>query len=60
MSTCAKKKSKSECPVCYATHDEEIHQATLRIRRWFSERVTVNFSDQAGSEPELQSEMVAS
>ena len=23
----------SECTVCYAAHDEEIHQATLSIRR---------------------------
>ena len=29
-----------ECPVCYAAHDDEIHQATLRLHRWFHYHVT--------------------
>jgi hypothetical protein len=29
-----------DCPVCYAAHDEEIHQATLRLRDWFHHEVT--------------------
>ena len=39
--------SESECDVCYATHDEEIHQATLRIHRWFNGQVTHHFEDDA-------------
>ena len=30
----------NDCPVCYATHDEEIHDATLRLRDWFHHQVT--------------------
>jgi hypothetical protein len=29
-----------ECPVCYAAHDEEIHEATLRLHRWYHHHVT--------------------
>jgi hypothetical protein len=29
-----------DCPVCYDVHDEEIHQATLRLRGWFHHYVT--------------------
>jgi len=29
-----------DCPVCYDAHDEEIHQATLRLRGWFRHYVT--------------------
>jgi hypothetical protein len=32
--------NEKECPVCYAAHDEEIHDATLRIRGWFHHQVT--------------------
>ncbi len=34
-----------ECTVCYAAHDEEIHQATLSIHRWFQHQVTHDFED---------------
>ena len=37
----------SECTVCYAAHDEEIHQATLSIHRWFHHQVTHDFEDDA-------------
>ena len=33
-------KNEPECAVCYAAHDDEIHEATLRIHRWFYEQVT--------------------
>jgi hypothetical protein len=59
MSNDAKMKSKSECAVCYSTHDDEIHEATLRIHRWFSGYVTRNFEDRAILAPELQPELVA-
>jgi hypothetical protein len=55
----AKKNSKSECAVCYSTHDDEIHEATLRIHRWFFGQVTRNFEDDAFLAPELQPELVA-
>ena len=34
-----------ECAVCGAAHDEEIHQATLSIHRWFHHQVTHDFKD---------------
>ena len=34
-----------ECTVCYSDHDEEIHQATLSIHRWFHHQVTHDFED---------------
>jgi hypothetical protein len=55
----AKEKSRSECAVCYATHDDEIHESTLRIHRWFYGQVTRNFEDVAFIAPELQPEPVA-
>ncbi len=44
----------SECTVCYAAHDEEIHQATLSIRRWFHHQVTHDFDDEALYLPEFE------
>jgi len=29
-----------ECDVCCAPHDEEIHEATLSVHRWFHFQVT--------------------
>lgn len=29
-----------ECPVCLGQHEEEIHTATMRVRRWFRVEVT--------------------
>ena len=55
-----KKNSKSECAVCYSTHDDEIHEATLRIHNWFFGQVTRNFADNACVAPELPPELVAS
>lgn len=55
----AKENSKSECPVCYSTHDDEIHEATLRIHRWFRGQVTRNFQDVGSFVPELQPEVAA-
>ena len=30
------------CRVCFVTHDEEIHAATLSVRRWFRENVLLS------------------
>ena len=48
-----------ECTVCYAAHDEEIHQATLRIHRWFQHQVTHDFEDDALYLPEFDARLVA-
>jgi hypothetical protein len=40
-------KAESECDVCYAAHDDEIHAATLRVRAWFGKQVTHDFEDDA-------------
>jgi hypothetical protein len=40
-----------ECAVCYAAHDAEIHEATLRVHRWFCGQVTHNFEDDVSFAP---------
>jgi len=32
-----------ECRICLGPHDDEIHEATLSVRRWFREEVTKGF-----------------
>jgi hypothetical protein len=54
-----KENSTSECAVCLSTHDDEIHEATLRLHRWFHAQVTRNFPVAAFTAPELQPELVA-
>jgi hypothetical protein len=44
-----KSDSESECDVCYAAHDEEIHQATIRIRQWLSRQVNHRFDEEAAA-----------
>jgi hypothetical protein len=51
--------SDSECTVCYAAHDEEIHQATLSIHQWFHHQVIHDFEDDAIYLPELDGRLVA-
>ncbi len=29
------------CPVCFGEHDDDIHSATLSVRRWFRDQVTL-------------------
>lgn len=29
----------TNCQVCFGQHDDEIHQATLRVRQWFRDEV---------------------
>jgi hypothetical protein len=33
-----------DCEVCYAPHDAEIHEATLRVRRWLNGELTRKLS----------------
>ena len=32
-------RTETTCPVCYVEHDQEIHEATLRIRGWFHDQI---------------------
>ena len=49
-----------ECAVCYAAHDEEIHEATLRIHRWFGNQVTHRFDDDVVFAPVAAAQLLAS
>jgi hypothetical protein len=40
MSDKIKTNSAAECNVCGVAHDEEIHEATLSVHRWFQTQVT--------------------
>jgi hypothetical protein len=33
----------AECRICLGPHDDEIHAATLSVRRWFRNEVTKGF-----------------
>jgi hypothetical protein len=33
-----------ECAVCLGEHDYDIHAATLSVRQWFREQVTISFA----------------
>ncbi len=33
----------ADCRVCLGQHDDEIHEATLSVRRWFRDEVTKSF-----------------
>jgi hypothetical protein len=59
MSDDLKRTREAECAVCYAAHDEEIHEATLSIHRWFQRQVTHDFQDDALHLPELDAELLA-
>jgi len=32
-----------DCPICLGQHEQEIHEATTRVRRWFRSEVTKGF-----------------
>jgi len=44
--------STANCRVCMVPHDDEIHQATLNIRKWFHYEVTKYFFDEVPVEDE--------
>ena len=54
----------ADCQICYGSHDEEIHEATLRVRTWFHHQVTRHLYDdyEADFEPcqELEEPVLAS
>ena len=47
----------AECAVCCAAHDDEIHEATLSIHRWFNQQVRHIFEDDALYLPYLNSKL---
>ena len=59
MSGNLENKPERECKVCYAAHDEEIHQATLSIHQWFQHQVTHDFEDDALYLPENRGTLAA-
>ena len=44
-----------ECPVCLVEHDDEIHAATLSVKRWWRRQVTRYLFE----EPEQESDSPA-
>jgi len=43
-----------DCKVCYVQHSDDIHEATLRIRRWLRHEVTRKLRE--GFDPEMEVE----
>ena len=33
----------TDCAVCLIEHDDELHEATLRVKSWFRYEVTLGF-----------------
>jgi hypothetical protein len=44
----------ADCKVCYAPHNDEIHEATLRIRRWLNGEISRKLSNGFETGQELQ------
>jgi len=40
------RKADADCPICYAAHDQEIHDATMRLHGWFRRYVTQGFEEE--------------
>jgi hypothetical protein len=47
------KKHLADCDVCGVGHDEEIHEATLSVHRWFHDQVTQYLFDPAELEAQV-------
>ena len=52
----SKPKAGAECKVCLAPHDDEIHDATLRVKKWFRYQVTRSFVDDSELDAAAQAE----
>ena len=48
-----------DCRVCFAPHNDEIHEATVRVHRWFQQQVTKNFWEEGDIAGELVEDQVA-
>ena len=55
----SKPKAGAECKVCLAPHDDEIHDATLRVKKWFRYHVTRSFVDDSELDRSAQGEPLA-
>ncbi|MEO8594348.1 MAG: hypothetical protein ABI759_13610 [Candidatus Solibacter sp.] len=51
--------AEEECAVCGTAHDDEIHQATLRIHRWLHKQVNHDFDDDISYLPPVNARIVA-
>jgi Zn-finger protein len=60
MSNGSKVASIPDCKVCYVPHDEEIHEATLRVRRWLNYEITRKLSNGFETGQELEDPSLAS
>lgn len=52
----SKPKAGAECKVCLAPHDDEIHDATLRVKKWFRYQVTRSFQEHSELDASAQAE----
>jgi len=48
-----KTKTQRDCDVCGVTHDEAIHEATVRVHEWFRSQVRQYFQEAAESETQV-------
>jgi Zn-finger protein len=48
-----------DCKVCYVQHSDDIHEATLRIRRWLRYEVTRKLNEGLPQEVEENPALVA-
>ena len=44
----------TDCAVCLVDHDEELHEATLRVRRWYGGQVTLGFYEDVEQGPDTE------
>jgi len=49
MTNHSRTKRTRDCKVCYVQHDDEIHEATLRVHQWLSQELTRRLSDESAS-----------
>jgi hypothetical protein len=54
MSDNARTNRATDCAVCGVAHDEEIHEATLSIHRWFQRQVTRYLYEEEETTPTVQ------
>ena len=49
----SKTKTTRDCDVCGTTHDEAIHEATLRVHEWFRSQVMQYFQEPEETETQV-------
>ena len=43
----------TDCTVCLGKHDQEIHEATRRVRLWFRDQTTLGMSKVEKGQPKV-------